>query len=37
MQRSGWCLALLMSLLASASAQGEILKGVIGIKGAEMS
>lgn len=36
MQTRFWLLGLTMSLLATAPAQAEIIKGVMGITGAEM-
>ena len=37
MQSKAWSLALMLSLLAVVPASGEIIKGVMAVKGAEMS
>ncbi len=37
MARNAWSAAFVLTLLAAAPADAEIIKGVLGIKGAEMS
>jgi hypothetical protein len=37
MQQKIWSVGLLFSLLAATPADAEIIKGIMGIKGAEMS
>jgi len=37
MSKNAWSAALVLTLLAATSADGQITKGVLGIKGAEMS
>jgi len=37
MSRNAWSAALVLTLLAATSANAQVTKGVLGIKGAEMS
>jgi hypothetical protein len=37
MSRNAWSAALVLTLMVTASADAEIIQGVLGIKGAEMS